>query len=180
MAALQLASQKWDRIHVSGPQWFRHLVVELAAEQGFKVANPELQPALALARDRQKSRDIPRRNSDEPLPTVRNATEAFERHLEDVRRLRPLGTDPSRLDAIVAVRLKVTGHPRSAVERAVAEHRRRVDPGRQDWSEYARRVADYAFGSAAKKDLAEALDKRQRLLQLEGGRETPIEQRLRP
>lgn len=52
LAALQLSGQKWGTFTVHGNERFRLLCVELAAEHGFKVANPELQHAIAAARER--------------------------------------------------------------------------------------------------------------------------------
>lgn len=46
LAALQLSAQKWGTFTVHGSESFRHLCAELAAEHGFKIANPELQQAL--------------------------------------------------------------------------------------------------------------------------------------
>ncbi|OLP54646.1 hypothetical protein BJF92_08815 [Rhizobium rhizosphaerae] len=52
LAALQLGAEKWGAVRVSGPDRYKVLAVELAAEHGFQLTNPELQDKLASARDR--------------------------------------------------------------------------------------------------------------------------------
>ncbi|MGO4450421.1 LPD7 domain-containing protein [Phyllobacterium sp. TAF24] len=47
LAAMQLSSQKWGNLTVTGTLNYKALVVELAAEHGFQIANPELQGQLA-------------------------------------------------------------------------------------------------------------------------------------
>lgn len=47
LAAMQLSSEKWGNLTVTGTQNYKALVVELAAEHGFQIANPELQGQLA-------------------------------------------------------------------------------------------------------------------------------------
>ena len=46
LAALQLSAQKWGTISVRGDDQFKRTCVELAAEHGFKIVNPELQRAI--------------------------------------------------------------------------------------------------------------------------------------
>jgi hypothetical protein len=45
-AALKLASQKWETLSVSGSDEYRETVARLAAENGYKVTNPELQDRI--------------------------------------------------------------------------------------------------------------------------------------
>jgi hypothetical protein len=52
LAALQLSAQKWGTFTIYGSERFKKMCVELAAERGFKIANPELQQALAAERER--------------------------------------------------------------------------------------------------------------------------------
>ena len=54
LAALQLSAQKWGTISVHGNREFMRTCVELAAEHGFKIANPELQEAIAAERQRHR------------------------------------------------------------------------------------------------------------------------------
>ena len=54
LAALQLSAQKWGTISVHGNREFMRTCVELAAEHGFKIANPDLQEAIAAERQRHR------------------------------------------------------------------------------------------------------------------------------
>ncbi len=79
---------------------YKALCVELADEHGFKIANPELQDQIALARQRVA-------------------------------------------DAMIAVRMRMTGHREDEVERILrqlAQHTRQKEE-RRDWDRYARRAA---------------------------------------
>jgi hypothetical protein len=46
LAALQLASQKWGEVQLSGSEKYKQLCVRLAAKRNFKIANPELRAAV--------------------------------------------------------------------------------------------------------------------------------------
>jgi hypothetical protein len=145
LAALQLSAQKWGSFTVHGNAQFRRLCVELAAGHGLKIANPELQHAIAANRERVRSagnRGGPERGVASSLP------EAYRLHFSEVARQAGSGKpDPSRLDAEVAVRLRLTGHHRDAIARAIGEGARSLRPHeRRDWQEYARRAIDFAFG----------------------------------
>src|SRR3954468_21825631 len=59
LAALQLSAQKWGAISVHGDRDFMRACVELAAEHGFKIANPELQEVIAAKRRRHRTHDRP-------------------------------------------------------------------------------------------------------------------------
>lgn len=56
LAAMQVASEKWGSLSLSGTDRYKALAVELAAEHGFKVTNPELQDALNVAREKLAAR----------------------------------------------------------------------------------------------------------------------------
>ncbi|MFY9657573.1 MAG: LPD7 domain-containing protein [Methylocystis sp.] len=45
-AALKLASQKWETLSVSGSDEYKETVARLAAENGYKITNPELQDRI--------------------------------------------------------------------------------------------------------------------------------------
>ena len=45
-AALRLASQKWETLSVSGSDEYKEIVARLAAENGYKITNPELQDRI--------------------------------------------------------------------------------------------------------------------------------------
>ena len=78
-----------------------------------------------------------------------DAVTAYHAHLEDIRRHLTI-EDYSRVDAVIALRLRATGHGREAVMEAVRQCAPsiRETPARRDWQRYAERTADYAFGIA--------------------------------
>ena len=84
-----------------------------------------------------------------------DAVTAYHAHLEDIRRHLTI-EDYSRVDAMIALRLRATGHSRDAVMDAVRQYAPaiRETPARRDWQRYAERTADYAFGTAGDVELA--------------------------
>ena len=84
-----------------------------------------------------------------------DAVTAYHAHLEDIRRHLTI-EDYSRVDAMIALRLRATGHSRDAVMEAVRQCAPaiRETPARRDWQRYDERTADYAFGTAGDVELA--------------------------
>lgn len=79
---------------------------------------------------------------------------AYYAHLENIRRHLTI-EDYSRVDAMIALRLRSNGHSRENVEetiRACAPTIRDSQTGR-NWQRYAERTAYYAFGPAGDRDL---------------------------
>lgn len=56
LAAMQVASEKWGLLSLTGTDRYKALAIEFAAEHGFKVTNPELQDVLNAARQRYSNR----------------------------------------------------------------------------------------------------------------------------
>ena len=174
LAALQLSAQKWSAFTVRGNERFQRMCIELAAEYGFNITNPELQKAIAAERERIHSRgrecpaDRDRRAAE--IPKTRRPAEAYRRHLEDVTR-EGLGQPihQSRVDAEVAVRMRLTGHRRDEVVRAIREAAPAVRSGEmRDWDAYAKETEAVAFGVPGDR-LAEHLRRQDdRLRRLEG------------
>jgi hypothetical protein len=172
LAALQLSAQKWRAITVRGGDQFKRTCVELAAEHGFKIANPDLQQAIAAERERPR----PTRRPDPPdrqaraQPTSVTPAAIYRRHLVEIIRERPQGrADPSRLDAEVAVRMAVTGHSRGAIAEAIKEAARADRPNeKRDWDAYAQRAANYAFSPPGQEMQARLGDQEHKFIRLEG------------
>jgi MobA/VirD2-like, nuclease domain/Large polyvalent protein-associated domain 7/TraI-like middle domain/RepB DNA-primase C-terminal helical domain len=145
LAALQLSAQKWGTFTVHGDQRFQQLCVELALEHRFKIANPGLQQAIAGPRGRLRVE-----HEYEPIyrPVATSIAEAYRLHFADVaRKTADGGTEASRLDAQVAVRLRLTGHDRDSIARVIKDTAPTLRPGEhRDWNNYARRAVDFAFG----------------------------------
>jgi hypothetical protein len=167
LAALQLSAQKWGAFTVHGDAQFQRVCVELAVEHGFKLANPELQRDVAAARDRGH---VERERAPARRPPVRSLADPYRLHFADVAR-EPVGakTDWSRLDAEIAVRLRLTGHDRDQIERTIAEGARALRPGEQrDWAAYAHRAIDFAFGVPGSRLARDLEPRREYFLSLEG------------
>ena len=117
--------------------------------------------ALALARriDREYAEAAEKRKVERQafqMPNLRpgDPAAAYYAHLENIRRHLTI-EDYSRVDAMIALRLRSNGHSREAVEetiRACAPTIRDSRVGR-NWQRYAERTAVYAFGPAGDRDL---------------------------
>ena len=117
--------------------------------------------ALAMARriDHEYAKAAEKRKAERrtfTMPDVRpgDPAAAYYAHLENIRRHLTI-EDYSRVDAMIALRLRSNGHSRESVEeiiRACAPTIRETQTGR-NWQRYAERTADYAFGPAGDRDL---------------------------
>jgi hypothetical protein len=96
---------------------------------------------------------------------------AYEAHYRDiVARQRGQPIDLSRVDSMVAVRLRATGHERADIAdilEVCAPMIRSTDEGR-NWHDYAQRTAGYAFGPDGTRMLAKIDRYRDHYLRLEG------------
>ena len=116
---------------------------------------------LALARriDHEYAEAAEKRKAERrtfPMPDFRpgDTASAYYAHLENIRRHLTI-EDYSRVDAMIALRLRSNGHSRESVEetiRTCAPTIRETQTGR-NWQRYAERTADYAFGPAGDRDL---------------------------
>jgi hypothetical protein len=174
LAALQLSAHKWGAFTVRGNERFKKTCVELAAEHGFNIANPDLQQAIADERERirtaRRERPTDHHRRAAAIPETLVPADVYRRHLADVTRERPTQPiDPSRVDAEVAVRMRLAGYPRGDVVRAIKETAPIERPGEiRDWDAYATRTAGVAFGVPGDR-LAEDLRRQDdRMRRLEG------------
>jgi hypothetical protein len=152
LAALQLSAQKWGAFTVRGNGRFQKMCVELAAEHGFNIANPELQQTIAAERERirmTRGEGAPdRQYRSAEIREARTPAEVYRRHHADVTRERPSQyVHPSRVDAEIAVRMRLTGHHRGEIVRAIKDAAPVGRPDeKRDWDAYAKRTATFAFG----------------------------------
>ena len=118
--------------------------------------------ALALARriDREYAEEAAKRKAggqwtfqmSEARPG--DPAAAYYAHYENIRKHLTI-EDYSRVDAMIALRMRANGHNREAVEetiRACAPTIREMQTGR-NWQRYAERTVAYAFGPAGDRDL---------------------------
>ena len=116
---------------------------------------------LALARriDREYAEDAAKRKARQwafQMPDVRpgDPVAAYYAHLKNIHNHLTI-EDNSRVDAMIALRMRANGHSREVVEetiRACAPTIRDAQGGR-NWQRYAERTAAYAFGPAGDRDL---------------------------
>lgn len=88
----------------------------------------------------------------------------YQRHYRDVLKHQQGGAvDLSRVDSMIALRMRVTGHDQAAIEDAIRQYApvaRQQDEGR-NWDDYAQRTARYAFSASSDRQTAD-LDKYRR------------------
>lgn len=98
--------------------------------------------------------------------------DTYQRHLKDVledNRREGRVMDISRVDSMVAVRMRVTGHSQADIEGAI----RKCGPAIQgkavrNWEDYAKRTGEFAFGAAGLRQAANVEKDRERLMKIEG------------
>jgi hypothetical protein len=200
LAALQLAEQKWSDIEVKGNAQFKALCVALAVEHDIRLSNPELQARIVRERQRRMEartmargpgktvqpthpsagdeKPAPARSAVELPATYERSVRAYARHYQDiVKRLGGHASDPSKVDAMVAVRMRATGHTRQEVE-TVLQHCapliRQKDEVR-DWANYAAKTAAYAYGTEGERKAEELRRYWPQWEKLEGAREVQRE-----
>jgi hypothetical protein len=180
LAALQLSAEKWGTFTVRGNERFQKMCVELAAEHDFNIANPELQQAIATERGRirmtREEAAPDREHRSAEIREARTPAEVYRRHLADVFRERPgQHVHPSRVDIEIAVRMRLTGHRRGEIMRAIKGAAPLDRPGeKRDWDAYAKRATEVAFGVPGDRLAAEIIPQRERFRGLEGrGRDEP-------
>lgn len=108
-----------------------------------KLLLQELEEATKAKRERErKTRKIPDR-----LP-IGSPASAYYVHYDNIQKHMAID-DFSRMDAMIALRMRATGHSPQAVFEAMFECAKntRMKEGR-DWYKYAERTANYAFGVA--------------------------------
>ncbi len=160
LAALQVASQRWGTLVLTGPPEFKLLCAELATEYGFQIEN-------LLPHNSREYKGVVHFDS-RALTSSSNRVTPYELHRADIASKLTIKT-PSQLDWMIAVRMRSTGHSQEAVTAELQKHAsaERVSENR-DWALYARRTAEAAFGPRGSREVAGLKDREQRWLELEG------------
>ena len=103
--------------------------------------------------ERELAAEQHRRRQTHPAPAPRSvpqtsATAAYYAHYADLRQHMQLA-DLSRVDGMIAVRLRATGHSPLAIAGAIYQCAPTIrdKAQRRDWARYAERTANYAFGA---------------------------------
>lgn len=130
-----------------------------------------------LANEGPQQRERTSRAAVEVATATGSTLDAYQRHSKDVLQRQQGGkVDLSRVDSMVAVRMRVTGHSQADIEAALRQSAPtlREKPEGRDWNDYAQRTARYAFGAAGDRQAADLSKYRQQWEWLEG-REPPRE-----
>jgi hypothetical protein len=174
-AALQLAVQKWGTVTITGPDEFKQLCAQLAAQHGFKINNPELHQEIV--------RGLSEGQPLQVIPTgMLSPSMAYQLHKADILN-RIKVRNASQLDWMIAVRMRVTGHDQQAVTQALKEN---ASQGREaenrNWTRYAERTAEAVFGPRGDRECARSEQRSEAWARVEGRepkreREVPPSQR---
>ncbi len=166
LAALQLGAQKWGSLTITGSMEFKLLCAEVAVKHGIRIINPELQQVAPPV----ERTPVPRIGID---AGVAPSESAYLRHKTDIQRRLHL-VNPSRMDWMIAVRMRVTGHDQRSIATALREHapEGRADENR-DWNNYAERTAQAAFGPRGDREAKGNLPRARSWMQVEGKEPSP-------
>jgi len=133
----------------------------------------------AAAKAAQQSERSSRTKSDLdlalPAAVSDDAVKAYQRHYQDVlgvlkRRGGGGPLDLSRVDAMIAIRMRVTGHDQAAIEAAIRQCAPAIRPTAEgrNWADYAQRTARYAYSAAGDRQAAQLIQYREQWEKLEG------------
>jgi hypothetical protein len=146
LAALQLGAQKWGTLTITGPDEFKQLCAELAAQHGFKISNPELRREIV----RGPSRGEPVLVIPAGMPSP---SRSYQLHKADILN-RIEVRNASQLDWMIAVRMRVTGHDQQAITQALKENAgQERETENRNWTNYAERTAEAVFGPRGDREL---------------------------
>jgi hypothetical protein len=161
LAALQLGAQKWGTLTITGPAEFKLLCVDLAAKHGIRINNPELQEAIA--KSSRTLQPVPR-----TTPGTTTPDSSYRLHKADILNRIEI-RNPSRLDWMIAVRMRVTGHDQQTIAMALRDSAREGrESENRDWSNYAERTAKAVFGPRGDRESATHRSRAYSWAQVEG------------
>ena len=135
LAALQVASQKWGTLTITGPLEFQLLCAEISKEHSFRIQG--------LAASQTAHRSV---SPASPPHAPMEADSAYDLHRRDILSKLPM-KNPSQLDWMIAVRMRVTGHSQESIAGELRKHAEGTRSSEaRGWCKYAQRIADAAFG----------------------------------
>jgi Holliday junction resolvase-like predicted endonuclease len=161
LAAFQLGAQKWRTVTITGPDEFKQLCAQLAAQHGFKINNPELRQEIV--RGPSEGQLVPVIPSGIPSSSM-----AYQMHKADILN-RIEVRNASQLDWMIAVRMRVTGHDQQAITQALKET---ASQGREaenrNWANYAERTVEAVFGPRGNRECARSEQRAEAWARVEG------------
>ena len=157
LAALQVASQKWAVLAITGPPEFQVLCAELAREHGFLIQNLAAPKVLNVV-------DIP---APEASKRVQGES-VYDVHRRDI--LSKLSVkNPSQLDWMIAVRMRTTGHSKDAIADELRKHTEGTRSSEErDWARYSQRTVDAVFGPRGDREAGKLNARKAAWLNIEG------------
>jgi hypothetical protein len=172
LAALQLGAQKWGTVTITGPAEFKQLCAQLAAQHGIRISNPELRPvAVHGPGERQPFSAMP---AAAMVPST-----AYQMHKADILNRIDV-RNPSQLDWMIAVRMRVTGHDQQDITQAL---KKSASQGREaenrNWINYAERTAEAVFGPRGDRECARSEQRAEAWARVEG-RDLARERQVQP
>jgi hypothetical protein len=161
LAALQLGTQKWGTVTITGPAEFKQLCAQLAAQHGIRISNPELRTvAVHGPGERQPFSAMP--------TAAQSPSMAYRMHKADILNRIDV-RNPSQLDWMIAVRMRVTGHDQQAIVQALKEN---ASQGREsenrNWTNYAERTAEAVLGPRGDRECARSEQRADAWARVEG------------
>jgi hypothetical protein len=132
LAALQVASTKWETITVSGNDAYKETAARLAAEHGFKITNPEMQDRIQQLRAEAESKKAllaegapeAEKTQARSAPAITTTPAERSLHLASIRERRDLEAERETTQAGAAVKAdetSKTGSDTATPERAPRE-----------------------------------------------------------
>ncbi len=175
LAALQLGIQKWGTLTITGPDEFKQLCAQLAAQHGFKISNPELR--REIVRGPSEGQPVPVIPAGMPSPRITypvtpagmpSPRMTYQLHKADILN-RIEVRNASQLDWMIAVRMRVTGHDQQAITQALKEN---ASQGREaenrNWTNYAERTAEAVFGPRGDRECERSKQRAEAWARVEG------------
>ena len=144
------------------------IICEKAQKQLKELYEAEMQKRRRIEAERNEEIEIERAEADFAKGSPEDA---YMAHGQDIIR-RGNVRDYSRLDAMIAVRMAVTGFTVAEIERAIASQAPTLRPederDKHDWPDYARRTANYITRPRGQASVSDAMPYKNYFLKVEG------------
>jgi hypothetical protein len=179
LAAIQLAIQKWPKgFKLTGSLEYQKKCIEVAAKNNLRLGDADLRVLVEKEKERLKNNAaspaiVSRYTSKTKIKSNINSRKtkassgkpvfleagsgAYFVHLKHIveNKLHKNGVDLSRVDSMISLRLRATGHTQMQIQKMIEQGAPTIRDQEQkiNWSEYARRTAKYAFSVAANRNI---------------------------
>ncbi len=101
-----------------------------------------------------KIKKLEKQNNYLNQAAITSPHKAYFLHLDNIKQHLDI-MDKSRVDSMIALRMRATGHSQNSIEQTIRECAKqwRDETERKNWDNYAKRTAEYAFSFAGDRDL---------------------------